>query len=432
MNILVTGLCLQGNKGGPALALSLKKQISNHVGPATFTFSVPPGQEFKYEVPWSVRYGVQVIEDFPLTDILPPYCFRWFRARMQRVSRWLAALRSADVVVEMSAISYAGPPTGPYSWMFGGRFRYFVLSRLLCKRFYAWTQSYGPFSTPLVRWLAKIDLRSQRVVFCRGDDCHACVRELLPDKTALSFPDVAVTLEFDQEFGREYVTSVFRSGQDGSLVTISPSSVLHTKTRTPDAGSRHAEQLASFCEYLTGLGYHVLLVPHTYRPNRPDPCACDLAVSRLVLGKLENPNLVNVVTQDLSPIELKSIISCADIHIGARYHSVVAALSSGVPCISLSWHPKYKDIMRMYGVEEYVYDGVADSSASELRLLFDRLRRNVETIKPTLVRSQGLAAARVEENAKIFCQLMLAERKRSAGHPARRGLAATMMGAEPR
>ena len=45
LKIFVTGLCLQGNKGGPALALSLiqciGKELSNRNYQVEWTFSVP-------------------------------------------------------------------------------------------------------------------------------------------------------------------------------------------------------------------------------------------------------------------------------------------------------------------------------------------------------------------------------------------------------
>jgi len=39
MNILVTGLCLQRNKGGPAIALSMMKLLKKHLD-CNFSFAV--------------------------------------------------------------------------------------------------------------------------------------------------------------------------------------------------------------------------------------------------------------------------------------------------------------------------------------------------------------------------------------------------------
>ncbi len=45
------------------------------------------------------------------------------------------------------------------------------------------------------------------------------------------------------------------------------------------------------------------------------------------------------------------------------YHSIIASLSMNVPTkLTFSWHEKYKDIMRMYDMEKYVYDGKTDIS----------------------------------------------------------------------
>jgi polysaccharide pyruvyl transferase WcaK-like protein len=209
----------------------------------------------------------------------------------------------------------------------------------------------------------------------------------------------------------QYIISYFSALDPDKLVTVSASSVLHEKTQTPDGGSEHVEQLTRLVRHLADLGYHVLLVPHTYRPNRPDPCACDLATSQLVLNKLGDVSHLELATEDLSPIELKSIISCAQMHIGARYHSIVAALSAGVPCISLSWHPKYRDIMRVYGVEAFVVDGTSNRATQELFQLFERLRSSADAIRPRLKECQTRAAARVEENTRVFFEHMIAAPK---------------------
>jgi len=286
------------------------------------------------------------------------------------------------------------------------RFYYFLASKLWRKPFLAWTQSYGPFSTPLTRFLAKLDLGSQPLVFCRGEDCRAAVKGLLPQKSAESFPDVAVALDYSREWGEKYIHSKFGKVDFQRLITVSPSAVIHSKTSTSTGGSTHVIQVANLCRYLIERGYYVLLVPHTYRPNRHDPRICDYGVATLVMKELHNVDRIGLVEDDLSPIDLKSMISTAHIHVGARYHSIVAALSSGVPCISLSWHPKYKDLMRMYGVECFVYDSVSTLPVTHLYSLFEILEAKTDAVRDQLKQKQSNILKQIKKNTLLFVDLL--------------------------
>jgi coenzyme F420 hydrogenase subunit beta len=81
--------------------------------------------------------------------------------------------------------------------------------------------------------------------------------------------------------------------------------------------------------------------------------------------------------------------------VAARYHTVVAALSSGVPVISLSWHDKYRALMRLFGQEAYV----ADLEALEIARLKQRVdalwaerdAARAEILSHKLVVSEGVA-----------------------------------------
>ncbi len=399
----ITGLCMQGNKGGPALALSLVDVIRQEIPEAEFIFSVPgTAEEWPHEVRFANHYGFEVRKNVSFSYVIPPFSFK--AGRRQALREWWKALRHCDSVIQMSAISYFGPPSGPGSWrsmLFSPRFFDFIFSRLAKRQMVAWTQSYGPFSTTPVRIFARQDLSRQRTIFCRGDDCLAAVKQLLPKAKAMSFPDVAVTLPFDKSWGRTYLAAHFFSS--APFVTFSPSAVMYSRDVKSGSENGHVMQCREISTQLIKRGYSVLLVPHTLRPAQHDPKVCDLAVADIIHKLVNNPQVM-LVNEDLSPIKLKSIIANADFHVGARYHSVVAALSTGVPAISLSWHPKYRDLMRTYGVEEFVFEGSGDDILWALLEKIDLekagLRKDLHVIQKKIV-------SKVRENARLFCEFLL-------------------------
>ncbi len=409
LRFLVTGLCLQGNKGGPAIALSLRKQIEKLMPGSEFTLSVPAGKTFPREVHWSKTYGFEVVEDFSYYDL--PYLPLLFHSRARRVGRWLRALRASDVVIEMSAISYFGPPVGTAWHAFYKRFRYYLLARLFRRPMLAWTQSYGPLNTRMIRAMARIDLRCQPVIFCRGDDCRVAVKELLPDKEARSFPDVAVALDYDTADGTQLIQQLITVAPADvapadKLITISPSAVIYRAMNSESAENRHVQQLVALCDELCGRGFVVLLVPHTKRISNSNPLTCDCAVAELIMAQVKRSDRVALAGEDLSPTRLKSIISAAWIHIGGRYHSIVAALSAGVPCLSLSWHGKYRDMMRMYGVEQFVHESIDDDDPAELLRRVDDLLEHRDQTRQSLRERHGSVVEQVEENTRQFVELI--------------------------
>lgn len=396
----VTGLCLQGNKGGPAIALALTSALKQHMPDAKFVFSVPGGKAFEYEKIWAERYGYQIVENIDIKHLVPPFSIS--SRRVRRLWRWIRTLRSARAMIQMSAISYVGPPSANPKLrnLLSGRFMDFYMARFCRRPMLAWTQSYGPLTTPVIRFLAALDLKRQPIVFCRGDDCMSAVNKFLPGAELRSYPDIAISLPFNAVWAKEYLNANDFPHQ--KFVSISPSAVIYSKSHQGMGCNGHIEHLKKICSDLTSRGFDVVIVPHTFRPENHDPNLCDFGVCLELNRHLAGCRGVYLIKEDLSPIELKSIISLASFHIGARYHSVVAALSSGVPAISLSWHPKYKDLMRVYGMEDFVINGTDVCPSA----LIDKLLAIREQLISDVANSHKRVVVQSQQNIAEFVSLL--------------------------
>lgn len=394
---------MQGNKGGPAIALSLMKQLNKYLESPQYVFSVPRGKAFLYEQSWAARYHVTVVEDYSYADILPGLNLRNNSTPLKRLKRWIKECLSADLWIEMTAISYVGPPIArTRNTLLGKRFRYFLTSIMHNKPYLAWTQSYGPFSNMLVKFLAKLDLARQPIIFCRGATTLEKVKEILPDKKLYSFPDVAVVLNYDAEWAKNYVRKIFDTQNINNFISLSPSSVLYAMTHGNGFENKHILDMIDIIGHLLSNSHPVCLAPHTLRVHHSDPKKCDYAVSKIIKDHFRDEPRVILINDDLSPVELKSIISLAKVHLGGRYHSIIAALSAGVPSLSLSWHYKYDDVMEQFGLNEYIYLENDSSDSTHLIQLTDKLLEEEKTIRKNLIKKQEEFNTLIDKNTKLF------------------------------
>ena len=62
---------------------------------------------------------------------------------------------------------------------------------------------------------------------------------------------------------------------------------------------------------------------------------------------------VELVT-GLNALEVKGLISTAYLVISSRFHGVASALNGQVPCLATSWHHKYEELFKDYGLDDCV------------------------------------------------------------------------------
>ena len=62
--------------------------------------------------------------------------------------------------------------------------------------------------------------------------------------------------------------------------------------------------------------------------------------------------------------------------VASRYHAIIHAYKRGIPCIVIGWAEKYKELLRMFGQEKYVFDV---RSGIDKKLMKKAMRQMEET-----------------------------------------------------
>lgn len=114
---------------------------------------------------------------------------------------------------------------------------------------------------------------------------------------------------------------------------------------------------------------NICLIPHVYNIENN---LQDIAVLKRIYSRYSDTNRVSIVDSELSCTELKFIISRCRFFIGARTHATIAAYSTGVPTIALSYSVKSLGIAQdLFGKQEgYVIRHKNITDENELKNAF--------------------------------------------------------------
>lgn len=151
----------------------------------------------------------------------------------------------------------------------------------------------------------------------------------------------------------------------------------------------------------------ICLIPHVYNVERNTQ---DIQVLKVLYNHFMESGRVSIVAKELSCEELKYIISKCRFFIGARTHSTIAAYSTGVPTIALSYSIKSRGIAKdLFGTEEgYAVPFENLKNDTDLLNCFEQLmhnegvlRKRYEDFLPEYKQSIIMAASKILEKLKF-------------------------------
>lgn len=123
----------------------------------------------------------------------------------------------------------------------------------------------------------------------------------------------------------------------------------------------------------------ICLVPHVYDIERN---LQDIDVLKTIKSEYPDNDRICIVNENLNCQQLKYIISNCKLFVGARTHSVIAAYSTGVPALALSYSIKSRGIAKdLYGDESLVVQYKKIKEDNEVCEAFKSLVEREEKIR---------------------------------------------------
>ena len=336
-------LCL--NLGGPSLLVSTRKVLSKVFPEAEYTYCVPCAF-YERDIALASKYDIKII---------PYYINKWsllltFLKRFTGISigcpyskATIKALEQADLFVDIWGIGFSDE-LGSNTWR--GRMTEgfdFAMAKILGKPIIKYTSDAGPFCFKWNRFFAKLYFGHFVDLILARDEATRTYIESLGIKTKmLVVPDTAFLLESRESEESEYYKAL---RVKCPIIGLSVS----FQARDRFAGkTSYTEVMKNFVNYLIAKhSAHVVVLPNELSETKDD----DTCIAEELCARVNHKNCRMVNTQDLLAQETKGIIEQCDVVVAARYHTIVAALSLGIPTLAIGWHHKYQGVLELFEQE---------------------------------------------------------------------------------
>lgn len=222
---------------------------------------------------------------------------------------------------------------------------------------YKLSQALGPFRQSVNRLVARFVLNRCARVIARGHLSAENLKALGLEQTE-TLPDVSFALELnesDWQAARGLLPADFRE----PWVTVSPSRIVQTLSEAQ--GGDYLEALAEFVHGLRSGGVPVVIAPHSLATGRSKNNDIDCAAA-LASRFRSDPGVVHIDAPPNARV-LRALFGMSRCVVSSRFHACVAAVSTGVPVITLAWGHKYHDLLAPFGLEHLILDGALATGA---------------------------------------------------------------------
>jgi polysaccharide pyruvyl transferase WcaK-like protein len=236
-----------------------------------------------------------------------------------------------------------------------------------------WSQSIGPlvFANAVNRAYVASLLRQVREVVVRDDPSRIAL-------DSLGVPSGQVRQTAESVFGLEDLLGAT------AVPSVRPPvvgiAVYCAQSRTSEEWDDYTAAIAGLVDHVASRGFRSRFFPMELRGTGSD----DREAIARVIARVRAPGVCDVLGKDLGTRDHLAAVSECRLFVGHKTHSVVFALATGTPVIALVYHPKTRDFLRQFGLEDFcLSDGaplrqrlreVTDLALANLARIGERVR----------------------------------------------------------
>ena len=361
----ILGVTISGNMGGQVMLRTTLEQLRERFPGSQFQlFSITPekdraeNQEADLEIV-SMNPLTLLAFYFPLAIIFFPFSKLKIVRRLAAVFPLFSKLSKAEVIVDLCGIAFIdgrGLPLLAYN--IACCLPAIVVGTPIVKL----SQALGPFEGTLNRISAKWVLQKCSSVVARGEISGGFLKGL-GLKNYQTLPDTSFAMKVPESVLQEAESIVRASG-----VSMSPAPLIVCPSRVVQRlcaakGIDYKAEMIQLLNLWIESGRSAVIVPHSM--GEGDSKNNDIQISQEISQHFSKSPQVGIVDHVYDSVLLRAIIGQGKIFVGSRFHSVVAALATGVPSLVIGWSHKYQEMVDFFELGSWVYD-LKDFSAENL------------------------------------------------------------------
>ena len=237
-----------------------------------------------------------------------------------------------------------------------------------------WGASIGPFSKNIsIENFMKKHLKKINAIFVRETESIQYLSSIGIEKNVYHVADPAFVMK-----PKKPKEINFPIEKNSIGINLSPSLARFVMDGNISMWKRRAEKIIE--KILNVMPSNLYLIPHVTRINNND-----YLFLKDIYESIEDPKKnIFLVPPSYNAMEMKWIIGQLDLFVGARMHSTIAALSSYVPTLSLSYSIKSKGLNNdIFGHQNYLLD-VGESTSDNIVKKMKIMLENSKEIKGEL------------------------------------------------
>lgn len=246
-------------------------------------------------------------------------------------------------------------------------------------------QTIGPFQSGKGRFIAKMTLNSVEQVFVRDHASYECCKNLGISTRITEVIDVAFALPYTR---KEFPSNKIKVG-------FNVSGLLY------NGGYNHKNYFGlafDYRQYVNKLldklssdkRFEIHLIPHVNTKVTlvdDDYSVCDLLAKKYCCKLAPHYD---------SPVDAKGYIAGMDLFTGARMHSTIGAISSGVPVIPVAYSRKFNGLYGSLGYK-WIIDAKEDLTVDEAVEKFFEYYSHIEEIKQDVLKAKEIYTRKLEQ-----------------------------------
>lgn len=298
VKVLLMGIKLYGNLGGPSLLITTKKVLDKSFD-KTIEYKLISNDEKGI----TQKYDIDAI--FPpapiIKLIIPIIAQALFNVKVgnKEIRKFVTQISESDMLIDISGIRFSdklGYNTFGYRLKEG--IPYILYGKIFRKPVIKYTADLGPFQTRWNRIFSKFYLNYfTDLIFARGETTVKRLKQLNIKTPVYLAPDTAFLLEPVKTRMAEFLIN---KKKDGPIIGFSTSHMAARQSNNPE---KYCEIMADFADYIIeSTGAYLVFIPNELYPEKD---SSDKYISQKVINKMKNSGKTLLIDEDVHCTRVK-------------------------------------------------------------------------------------------------------------------------------